>query len=132
LAAAEIRYIMTRVEVSIQRSHEGKKLTYFVLALSLLIFLFALHAKVSLYQPAGHGHSAEISKLWLNGQKMDVLNSIEDAGSFVLGLLAAVILFVFSPLFRGPRPKGRTYVVPIPFPIDSFQLCRFLRPPPLI
>ena len=116
-----------------QRSHQGKKLTYFMLALSLLIFLFAVHAKVSLYQPAAaHGHSAEISKLWLNGQKMEVLNSIENAGSFVLGLLAAVILFVFSPLFRGLRAKGRTYVVPIPFPIDSFQLCRFLRPPPRI
>ena len=103
-----------------------------MLALSLCVFLFALQAKISLYQPAGHGHSAEISKLWLNGQKMDVLNSIEDAGSFVLGLLAAVILFVFSPLFRGFRPKGRAYVVPIPFPIDSFQLFRFLRPPPVI
>src|ERR1700688_1690148 len=123
---------MTRVEVSIQRSHKGKKLTYFMLALSLFVFLFALHAKVSLYQPAGHGHSAEISKLWLNGQKMDVLDSIEDAGSFVLGLLAVVILFLFSPLFRRRRPKGRTFVVPIPFPIDSFQLCPFLRPPPLI
>jgi len=94
-----------------------------MLALAMFVFLFALHAKISLYQP---GPSAQSSKLWLNGQKMDVLSSIESAGSVLLGLLAA-ILFVFSPYLR---PIRWAYVAPTPFLIDPFQRSRFLRPPP--
>ena len=117
-----------RVQASMRFSLNGKcgRLTYFMLALAMFVFLFALHAKISLYQP---GPSAQSSKLWLNGQKMDVLSSIESAGSVLLGLLA-VILFAFSPLLRRLRPIRWAYVAPTPFLIDPFQRSRFLRPPP--
>ena len=40
-----------------------------LLACCALVFLFALHAKVSVYHPGGHLSSATASKLWLNAQK---------------------------------------------------------------
>ena len=118
------------VQASIQSRMTSKKLMYFMLALALFVFLFALHAKVSLYQPDGPGHAGTISKLWLNGQKMDLLSSNEDAGSFLLGVLAA-ILFLFSRLFCRFSPMGWAYIAPAHFPYGSFQRSRFLRPPPV-
>jgi hypothetical protein len=110
-----------------RHSGQAKKLTYFMLALALFVFLFALHAKVSLYQPAGHG--GEASKLWVDSQKMDVLSAIENAGTAFVSLLAAVT-FLFAPLCRGPRPIALAHHAPIPFLMSSFQPSRFLRPPP--
>jgi len=110
-----------------QHSRQAKKLTYFMLALALFVFLFALHAKVSLYQPAGHG--GEVSKLWLNGQKMDVVNSIESAATALAGLLT-VALFIFS--LPSPHVRGWSYLEPAYLPTTSFEFSRFLRPPPLL
>jgi cellobiose-specific phosphotransferase system component IIC len=98
---------------------------YFILALSLLIFIFGLHAKLSLYQPAAPVHS-----VWLNGQKMDVMSSIEGASAVLQGLLT-VVLFLFS-MIRALRPVGKAYLAPTPFAIDPFQLFRFFRPPPVL
>lgn len=112
-----------------QRSRQAKKLTYFMLALALFVFLFALHAKVSLYQPAGHG--GEVSKLWLNGQKMDVLSSIEGTATALVGFLT-VILFLFSRPSACLRLVGWTYLEPVSIPTVSFEFSRFLRPPPVL
>jgi hypothetical protein len=112
----------------------NKKLTHFMLALAFSVFLFALYARVSLYQPDGPGHSGGNSKLLLNGQKMDLLSSSDsndNAGSFLLSVLPA-ILFLLSPLFRRFSAIGWAYVAPVHFPYDSFQRSRFLRPPPIL
>lgn len=111
------------------RSREAKKLTYFMLALALFVFLFALHSKVSLYEPAGHG--GEISKLWLNGEKMDVLNSIESAATVLIGFLTIFLLFFSQPSLC-LRVVGVSYrEAPSP-PIARFEFIRFLRPPPVL
>ncbi len=109
-----------------QHSRQAKKLTYFMLALALFVFLFALHAKVSLYQSPGDGG---VSKLWLNGQKMDVVNSLESAATALAGLLT-VALFIFS--LPSPYVRGWSYLEPAYLPTTSFEFSRFLRPPPLL
>jgi hypothetical protein len=100
-----------------------------MLALALFVFLFALHAKVSLYEPAGHG--GEVSKLWLNGQKMDVLSSIESAATALVGFLTIILFFFSQPLLR-LRFLSRTYTEPAYLPTGAFEFSRFLRPPPVL
>jgi hypothetical protein len=112
-----------------QPSSQGKYVRYFILALALFVFLFALHAKISLYQPAGHG--GEVSKLWLKGQKMDVLNSIESAATALVALLT-VVLFLLSPPFLRLDFWGWICLEPAYLPTSSFEFSRFVRPPPVL
>lgn len=112
-----------------RHSRQSKKQIYFMLALALFVFLFALHAKVSVYEPAGHG--GEISKLWLNGEKMDVLNSIESAATVLIGFLTIFLLFFSQPSLC-LRVVRWSYREPASFPTASFEFSRFLRPPPAL
>jgi hypothetical protein len=120
---------VVRANIRYRAGAKNKSLTYFVLALAIFVFLLALHAKLSLYQSDVSGQSGETSKLWLNGQKMDVLSSIQSAETVFFGLVA-VILFFAAPLLARIRPLGCAYVAPRPFLIDPFRRSRFLRPPP--
>jgi hypothetical protein len=102
----------------------AKPIRVFVIVLSLLVFLLALNAKLSLYDQPEHTNTVNSSKLWLNGQKME-----PPPVTLVLAVLsvACVVLrlrFPRSPWQRvwiqEPRPSRRT----------AFRMFRFFRPPP--
>jgi hypothetical protein len=97
-----------------------------IIALSLFVFLLALNAKLSLYQQSTHANATNSSKLWLNGQKMEA-----QAPPI---LVFAVLSFTFAllrPRFRQtPWPRVQ-FEVPVVTPARTFQLHRFLRPPPV-
>jgi hypothetical protein len=110
------------------RSEQMKGLRYVILVLSLFVFLFALRAKVSQYPQSGTVHP-EASKLWLNGQKMELGTSVESSQNILLGMLAVILLFS-SPPVRGSRATEFSSDVVVHPSTDLFQLHRFLRPPP--
>ena len=110
-----------------QRSRKAKKLTYFMLALALFVFLFTLHAKVSVYHHSGLGHFSASSKLWLDGEKMEVSASIENSHNIVPGLFVA-LLFLAS-IGRISRPAD-ILLASAHFSSDGFEAFRFSRPPP--
>jgi hypothetical protein len=99
------------------------------IALCLLVFLFAFHAKTSMY---GGGSRPEITpstsaKLWLNGQKLEVEPNLQP----VTVLFWFAILFLHSPgVLREPVVQRRTSV-PSARHLGLQDLHRSLRPPPL-
>jgi hypothetical protein len=105
-----------------------KGLRYVILVLSLFVFLFALRAKVSQYPQSGTVHP-EASKLWLNGQKMELGACVESSQNILLGMLAVILLFALPPVRRA-RATDVSCDVVAHSSTDPFQLHRFLRPPP--
>ncbi len=96
-----------------------------LLACCALVFLFALHAKVSVYHPGGHLSSATASKLWLNAQK-PLPPPLSPSVAF-LWFAALLVYFLcqhcdlrWNGGYRAPAPAQRT----------QLYLHRFLRPPP--
>jgi hypothetical protein len=89
----------------------------------VLVFGFALHAKVAVYGHTAQPHASTASKLWVDGKKVDFdLPRV----SSVLFYLAALLL-VFSQQF-----EHRPYVhnaIPASA-LNRQYLHRFLRPPP--
>jgi hypothetical protein len=102
----------------------AKQIRMFMVVLSLLVFLLTLNAKLSLYEQPTPVNTANSSKLWLNGQKMEQPTPI-----LVLAVLS--IAYVVSRL-RFPRyPWQRVRIeAPVPSRLISFRAQRFLRPPP--
>lgn len=100
-----------------------------LLMLCALVFLFALHAKTAVYNG---GAPAKItpttaSKLWLSGQKMEVLSV--DSISAVLFWMA--VLCLFTPFFRREPIVHSVFLTPPPRNYSLRYLQRFLRPPPV-
>jgi hypothetical protein len=121
--------IATEMRRSVERgSEKARKANYFILPLSLFVFLFALHAKVSLYHQSGPAHSNARSKLWLNEQKIELGTSVENSKNILTGIFA-VLLFFSSPLLRSSRSVDLPST-PANFSTDLFAVCRFPRPPP--
>ncbi len=110
------------------RSEPMKGPKYVILALSLFVFLFALRAKVSQYPQSGTVQPGA-SKLWLNGQKMELDTSVESSQNILLGMLAVILLFALPPV-RSSRTTDVSSDVVVHPSTDPFQLHRFLRPPP--
>lgn len=100
-----------------------------VLALCGLLFFFALHAKIAVYNgdtPAKVTPSTA-AKFWINGQKMQV-RSFDSSPS----ALFSVALFCLSGLY--PQSLGGVHSVVLTAPHNDrtrrYQR-RFLRPPPI-
>ncbi len=100
-----------------------------LLTLCVLVFMFALHAKTAVYNG---GASAKVtpstaSKLWLNGQKMEVRFVDSDSGVlFWMAVLCAIGLY----LHRQLRVQS-AFIPPAPRNFPLRYLHRFLRPPPV-
>lgn len=96
-----------------------------VSALVVFVFVLALRAKLSLYDPPHPGsiNPAAASKLWVNGEKL------ETAVPALLPLLwlAAPLFFPFSARRVFHSEPDWT---PVPSPASLGELCRFVRPPP--
>lgn len=106
----------------------SKTTSVIVLALAACVFLFALNAKLSLCYPTGAEHSRTALKLYLNGQKLDVLTSIQDPALELAGMVVLELSLAFTPVivygwqsevFSAVLPHLRHLTVPHSF-----------RPPP--
>jgi hypothetical protein len=99
-----------------------------LLWLCALVFFFALHAKLAVYTggvPAKATPSTA-SKLWVSGQKMET--QTPQPTGVVLFWIAFTCLFGLY-LHRAPKVR-RIVLTPPPNNLRSWQLHRFLRPPP--
>lgn len=121
--------IATEMRHSVDHGSENaSKTNYFILPLSLFVFLFALHAKVSLYQQSGPAHLNAGSKLLLNGQKMELETSVENLKNILTGIFEVLPLF-YPPLLRSSRSVNLPST-PANSSTDLSVVCRFPRPPP--
>lgn len=100
-----------------------------LIMLCALVFMFALHAKTSVYSRTGPAKAtpSTASKLWLSGQKMEVQSV--DSGSGMLFWMA-VLCLVGLYLHRELRARS-AFLAPFPKNLPLRQVHRFLRPPPL-
>ncbi len=101
-----------------------------LLAMCVLVFLFAFHAKTALYngsQPVKATPSTS-SKLWLNGQKMEVPPMVM---SVILPFCVA-LLFVYQLVLRPEVLKSALEDSPSPRRLRLWERHRFLRPPPFL
>lgn len=99
------------------------------IALCLLVFLFAFHAKTAVY---GSGSIVKVSpstsaKLWLSGQKLPP-DPISQSGTLLLWV--SVMLIGMRLQNRESLVTGDMRVVPLRHP-GLQDLHRSLRPPPL-
>jgi hypothetical protein len=99
------------------------------IVLCLLVFLFAFHAKTSVY---GSGAGGEITpstcaKLWLNGQKLEVEPCLQP-----VTLLFGFAILLFHGLFTRRELVVQHFSrIPSPRHLGLQDLHRSLRPPPL-
>jgi hypothetical protein len=91
----------------------------------MLVFAFALHAKVSVYQQGNHIDTSTSSKLWLDGERQ-VSRPISQSLTVFCTFLLIYLLY--------KRSEGRydaVYHASVPVQLSQLYLHRFLRPPPL-
>ena len=108
-------------------SPRAKQLRLFVVLLSLLVFVLALNAKLSLYEQPLHANATNSSKLWLNGQKMEAQTP---ATLLVLAVLPVAFIVLRLRFHVSPWPKVPIRVS-VPSSLNAFEVHRFLRPPPI-
>jgi len=96
-----------------------------VAVLAAFVFVLALRAKLSLYEPPHSGsiNPAAASKLWVNGEKL----KSAVPGSLALLWLAALLFFPPPTRYILCSNPGRT---PAHRHLSRGELYRFLRPPP--
>ena len=97
--------------------------------LCLAVFLFAFHAKTSMY---GSSHTSHVSpstsaKLWLNGQKSEVEAKIQPAPVL---LWFAILFLHWLCLHREPFCQRLTDP-PVARPLVLQDVHHSLRPPPI-
>jgi hypothetical protein len=97
-----------------------------LLAACVLVFAFALHAKVAVYHQSPQPQTSTSAKLWLNGEKVVIQPSFS---TFPVLCFAALLFSLFS------RPREARYEVAyrtsVPAQASRLYLHRFLRPPPV-
>jgi hypothetical protein len=101
-----------------------------LLAVCVLVFLFALRAKVAVYNgnaPAKVTPTTS-AKLWLSGQKMEV-QSLDSSTAiwFWLALLSLFTLVLHRESIAQVASRS-----PLPSNVSLRYLHRFLRPPPFL
>jgi len=98
---------------------------FLLVAACVLVFAFALHAKVAVYQQGSHIDTFISSKLWLDGERQ-VSQPICQSLTVFWTSLPDYLLYNQS--------EGRhdtIYRTPVPNQLWQLYLHRFLRPPPL-
>ena len=105
----------------------ARMIRYVVLVLCLFVLLFAAAVKLSQYDGStpNHPNPVTASKLWLNGQKMELQSSESLAP---ICCLAFVIFATLLLTGRNLRLAVRT--APVARHQRLFEVHRFLRPPP--
>jgi|SRR5581483_8371050 len=106
-------------------SPNAKQIKILLIALSLFVFLLALYAKLSLYEQPAQVDATNSSKLWLNGQKMEA----QAPPVLVFAVLSRTFILLPPRFHQSPSPSAQLRA-PRPFAVPSFELHRFLRPPP--
>jgi len=98
-----------------------------LLVACVLVFAFALHAKVAVYGNASQPHASTSSKLWLSGEKLQQQPVAPVTTVFWL----AVFLVSIYRFDRQPALRYQAICESVP-PAQGSQLYlhRFLRPPP--
>jgi hypothetical protein len=97
-----------------------------LLVACVLVFAFALHAKVAVYHQSASPQTSTSAKLWISGEKMSGQPLSPSVG---LLWFAMLVLLGFSP-----RTEARIEVAdhaPGVLRARRLFLQRFLRPPPL-
>jgi hypothetical protein len=97
-----------------------------LLAACVLVFTFALHAKMGVYHQPTQPQTATSAKLWLNGEKMGILPLSLSIGAL---WFAALMVWLFFP-----RSEMQLAVVDRTLGVQRARqlfLQRFLRPPPV-
>jgi hypothetical protein len=99
-----------------------------LIMLCTLVFMFALHAKTAVYDGGTQSKitPSTASKLWVNGQKMEV-SSINSSAA-VLFWIAALSLYGIR-LHQESLVRS-AFIPPVPRILPLQYLHRFLRPPP--
>jgi len=114
--------------VNLQNTHYGGLWRKLLLALCALVFFFALHAKTALYDGAAPVKvtTSTASKLWLNGQKMQV-QSVDSSACALFWMTVFCLWGLY--LHREPFVQS---AIPVPpsSTLTLLYLHRFLRPPP--
>jgi hypothetical protein len=100
-----------------------------MLGLCGLVFFFALHAKTALYNGAAPVKltTATASKLWIDGQKMQVRSVDSNAGTL---FWAAVFCLYGLYLHQEPFVQSG-FLTPSFSTLTAHYLHRFFRPPPI-
>ena len=97
-------------------------------ALCALVFFFALHAKTAVYSGISpvKATPSTASKLWLNGQKLD----LPPVDSTSVAVFWMALLCLYSLSLRREGFVRNTFLVPPPRNSALRHLHPFLRPPP--
>ena len=105
---------------------QAQRLRWVVVALAVCVFVLALRAKLSLYDPPHPGsiNPVSASKLWVSGEKLKTAVP----GLLPLLWLGALLLFPLPARYIFSLELGRA---PAPRHLAPRELYRFLRPPPL-
>ena len=95
-----------------------------IVMVCLCVFLFGLHAKLSMYQPDSPSVTlTTAAKLWMGNQKMDIQDGFNLAS-------LAVLIASFFPLFIAvSRPHSSFLLRRVPSPAESTWFYP-VRPPP--
>jgi hypothetical protein len=106
-------------------SRQAQRLRWVVVVLAVCVFVLALRAKLSLYDPpqVGSVNPASVSKLWVSGEKMKAATP----ALLPVLWLTALLLFL-PPVLRILSPDSSS--MPAPRHLTPRELYRFLRPPP--
>jgi hypothetical protein len=102
-----------------------------LLALCVLVFLFALHAKTAVYNGSAPAKvtPSTASKLWVSGQKMEI-QPVDSATGGALFFVA--LLCVFGLYLHRERRVQSAFLIPPPRDFSLRYIHRFLRPPPVL
>jgi hypothetical protein len=106
-------------------SRQKTRRRWLVAALAVFVFVLALRAKLSLYDPPQQGkiNAAAAAKLWVTGEKAKAVPT----GTLPTLWLAAFLV----SFFRARRVLALAPASPLaPRHLDRLELFRFLRPPP--
>jgi hypothetical protein len=112
----------------ISRTGYSKALSRAVqIALCVVVFLFAFHAKTAAYTGSASVKVTPTtsSKLWLNGQKMEV-RSVQASSNV---LFAMTLLCLVGLSIKRETPVEAVVVTPLRSNLRHIQ--RFFRPPPV-
>ena len=115
--------------VSLQTVHNARLWRNLLLGLCGLVFFFALHSKTALYNGSAPVKvtTATASKLWLDGQKMQIRSV--DSGSGALIWTAFFCLYGLNP---HRDPVVQSVFLTEPAGARAIHYLRlFFRPPPL-